>query len=469
MNKITTLLLRHIMCISVLVCCQGPEDQSSKNTLIFAVPNIVNNFYLKESLQKNVWNYNLIFAQSLYIRNSEGALIADLAQGPPEFKNLKTEIPLKKNVFFHDNSPLTCRDVMWSYKDASHKGSPYYSAFQNIKKYECKNSILSFWIEKKNHALLERLLESIRIYKADSYPKHSESPIGSGPYMFTKSTKKLLTWTQFKKYRGPLSNNFKKLEFKVLPDTRLRFEALKQSKVDLITEWNEELEHLSKTEENIKVIETPTNSITVLGVNQKSQSCVSQKSYLHGLSAKLKKEKTELGKYFDLGLSTLNASGNTITNCTNPLFYYHKGSPASAALKRVAKTLGIKMVPRETSVFFSDLAKGRYNAFILTMSVQPQHARLFEYLHSSQVPPQKNRFFYASNSTDELLERLNKEIGPVKTRELFEKTLASLHSNPPFLIVGAFKSKIAVHKRIKIFKTNYQHTWLSALEAVKID
>ena len=158
----------------------SPDAHGQNRTLRAALSLEVTNFYLGDSLQKNVWNFNLLFAQALFLRTETSEIVGDLAESLEIAAPELVRIPLKAGSTFHDGRAVTCDDVVWSFDDANRSESPYRSTFAAIEKWSCRDGVFEIRLKRPIYALVERLVSGIRIYPKGAYPERSQRPIGSG-------------------------------------------------------------------------------------------------------------------------------------------------------------------------------------------------------------------------------------------------------------------------------------------------
>jgi len=99
---------------------------------------------------------------------------------------------LKKNIFWHDKTPFTANDVKFTFEqilDPQNK-SPYGSNYKNIEKIEIVDPYtVRFYYSVAYAPALSKLGVGIipeHICKNKKYSDFSDSPVGTGPYIFKK-------------------------------------------------------------------------------------------------------------------------------------------------------------------------------------------------------------------------------------------------------------------------------------------
>jgi len=136
-----------------------------------------------------------IVYSSLFKYNGQGELIPDLAESYQiEEDNVTYIINLKKDVFWHDDEPLTANDVMFTIKtiqDPEYK-SPLRSIWQSVQIEKIDEFTIKFKLNNVYVSFLHNLTVGIMPrhlwagISAANFPlaQYNLKPIGSGPYKF---------------------------------------------------------------------------------------------------------------------------------------------------------------------------------------------------------------------------------------------------------------------------------------------
>lgn len=440
-----------------------------------ALSSAVTNFYLRDSLQKNVWNFNILFAQSLFLRTESNDLVGDLAQSLTMTSPLEATVLLRKNIFFHNGAPVTCDDIKWSYNDANHEGSPYRSTFEQIASIDCGDRGVKIRLKRQILGLLEKLLSGIRIYPAKAYPELSAKPVGSGPYKLVSINQEKSVWKKFSAYRGPLKPTNEVIEFYHVSDARLRYEWLRAGKLDLLLEWPAEMDPLLALKPPfLKIRSLPSNNVTVLGLSLKSK-CFASLANRQALAEAVNEWKAQ---NLDLFLPTslflqpaFKSSANNLEfRCPKTEIADLASSNAAFLLaplyKQLQQRFGIGHRPQESSVFFAKLGSGALEAFVGSVPSEEDLVSLYEYLHSSQWPPQKNRFYFQNPAVDLALENLITKGSKSPLRSI-ETLKQQVQEQIPFVPLGRIPAKLVYNDSVKLEKRLSNHPWLMLIEAVK--
>jgi len=186
----------------------------------------------------------------------EHPMVPSLAESWKASPDGKTyEFTLRKNVKFHDGSPLTAEDVKYSFeryrgtaaKSLKERVASVETVGANQVRFKLKNpwpDFLTFyalssgagWIVPKKY--VEKVGE-------DGYKK---APVGAGPYKFVSFNPGVeLVFEAFDQYWRK-SPSVKRLVFKMIPDETTRLAALKRGEIDIVYSTRGELaEELQRT------------------------------------------------------------------------------------------------------------------------------------------------------------------------------------------------------------------------------
>lgn len=468
-----------VLTLFLTSACEVPWRSASKlhsddaTTLRTALSTAVTNFYLKDSLQKNVWNFNTLFAQTLFVRDDQSNLVGDLAVSfriaGPNFIQIQT----RHGATFHDGRAVECKDIAWSFQDSSHAGSPYVSTFANIESWNCAGTTFEIKLKKPIYGLIEKLVCGIRIYPENSYPAHSMSPIGSGPYKLVSTTPTKSVWKRHSAYVGAFKPIMDNIVIHYIPDSRAQFEWLKSGKLDLLLEWPADMEPiLEKQKGSFQVFTYPASNLSVIGLSMKSK-CFGKLSARQALANFVAQNKTLLGGFVGSKLFTLPVFSPSIAKLQCPGTQLSLSAQSNVShlatplLQKLQTATEVSSLVQESSVFYSKLNAGAYDAFVVSLPAEDDAVSLYEWLHSSQLPPQKNRFFYKNAQVDQSLEKLTLTAEPKERANLLQIIASHVNHDIPFVPLGQLETKLVSQKNIILKKSISNHPWLMMIEAVK--
>lgn len=155
---------------------------------------------------------------------------------------------LRNDACFHNNTPLTADDVVFSFETLRDKGSPIFkNLFKDIKHAEKidKRTVKFTFLNTKNRELPLILGINLPILSKSFYQKHDFSkptltpPLGSGPYQYeTVSPGRSITLKRVQNWWGenlPVNKyrfNFEVIKFEYFRDPNVAFEAFKLGEID---------------------------------------------------------------------------------------------------------------------------------------------------------------------------------------------------------------------------------------------
>lgn len=217
--------------------------------------------------------YRNIF-DNIITRNAKGDIVPQVGKSWKYLNDNELEFELASNIKFHDGTPLTAEDVVFTVKriiDPAFK-SPQLSQF---------NSIVDATVTGPNKvklrtsspypALLAQLVKLSIVPEA--YVKKvgnvefNQKPVGSGPY-------KLVTWQRGVRidleampdyWRGKAP--FQKVEFRGVSDGSTRIADLRTGKADIIRGVGPDDAPLIAKDPNLQVLSVPTERIGYMFLN----------------------------------------------------------------------------------------------------------------------------------------------------------------------------------------------------------
>jgi peptide/nickel transport system substrate-binding protein len=170
-----------------------------------------------------------------------------------EFKGKQWVFNLRKNVRFHDGSPFTAKDVIYSYQRIlNHKKSPQRYALTDITEMNAADDhTLILTTKTPTAVLLDRLSNRNILSKAaaDKYGKDVlQHPVGTGPYKFVSFQRDgQLVMTRNDDYWGPKAD-IKEIVTRKVGEDAARVSGLLAGQGDVIN--NVPIEEISRIEQN---------------------------------------------------------------------------------------------------------------------------------------------------------------------------------------------------------------------------
>jgi peptide/nickel transport system substrate-binding protein len=217
--------------------------------------------------------YRNIF-DNLVTRDASGKIVPQIATAWKYRSSNEIEFSIRGGVKFHDGSPLTVEDVVYSVKRITNPAfkSPQLSQFNSIvdataegaDKVVLKTSV-------PYPALLAQLVKLSIVPKALveklGNEKFNLEPVGSGPY-------KIVAWQRG--VRVALAANeaywrgappFKTVHFNHVPDIATRVANLRTGKADVVRNLNPDVAASLKSDANIRVLAVPTERVGYMFIN----------------------------------------------------------------------------------------------------------------------------------------------------------------------------------------------------------
>lgn len=223
--------------------------------------------------------------EKLVTRDANLALVPGLASRWRQVDALTWHFQLRGDVKFHDGSPLTGEDVVFSVQRAQHPNSAVAQYARGLGRAQhLGNGLIVFHLEKPNPVLLDHL-DAVHIMsrtwagkhgvlaplshknKQESYAKHNA--MGTGPYTLTSRESDVKTvLTANTDYWKKNPGNVTKVVIKPIANALTRTAALVTGEVDVVTApSSNDLERLAKTP-GIAVRRTVENRVVFLGMDQ---------------------------------------------------------------------------------------------------------------------------------------------------------------------------------------------------------
>ncbi len=209
----------------------------------------LNPFIVKgEAANGIAYLYDTLLVASEDEQSMAYGLLAEKIFYDDERKNVAFE--LRKNARFHDGTPVTAEDVVWSFRALTEQGSPLYRFYyQDVKEVTAKSRYrVEFTFTKKNLEL-PYILGQLIVFPKSYWQKNDFSkgtltpPLGSGPYQIKNlSAGKFITYELNENYWGkdlPVNKgryNFKTIRIDYYRNRDIIREALKAGKVDFFAE-----------------------------------------------------------------------------------------------------------------------------------------------------------------------------------------------------------------------------------------
>ncbi|MCP4691053.1 MAG: peptide ABC transporter [Desulfobacterales bacterium] len=217
--------------------------------------------------------YRNIF-DNMVTRSPEGEIIPQVATSWERRGPTVVDFKIRGDITFHDGSPLTVDDVVFSVKriiDPAFK-SPQAGQFNTITDAAAIGGDTVRLTTKKPYPVLLAQLVKLSIapkayVEKVGNDKFNQNPVGSGPYKFVQWKKgvKVTLEANRKYWRG--QPPFPMVEFHAVPEKSTRVANLKTGKSDLIVSLDADIAAQLKGHSKVKVLSVPTERVAYFRIN----------------------------------------------------------------------------------------------------------------------------------------------------------------------------------------------------------
>lgn len=198
--------------------------------------------------------------------------VPDLAESWEQIDDLTWQFHLRKDVTFHDGSPFTAEDVVFTLDSiASDNTWKLYSDFSFLKAAAVDDYTVNIFTDDPYPGILLRLNYVHIIPKAYTEQVGNEAfakaPVGTGPYKFVEWSKdEHVTLEAYDGYFGG-KPSIDKITFNIIPEVASRIAALEAGEVMFSAGIpSVEMERLNALD-NISVVAWPASRVTYLSFN----------------------------------------------------------------------------------------------------------------------------------------------------------------------------------------------------------
>jgi peptide/nickel transport system substrate-binding protein len=248
---------------------QEKKQQENKMVIAMNVPTTLNPLY---NTQENVQQALYLLFSPLVNVEENGTISAGVANSWMLNENNTTiTLSLNQAVKWHDNTPLTTDDVIFTIEQIQKiNDSPYKKAVENIASLEKIDvNTMKIMYKQPFSGILQTLFFPIipkHVYNVPENSALSISPIGSGPYVFKSMTplKNIKLEANSLYFKG--APRIKEVEISIIPDEESSLHAFKQNLIDVvytdITEWGK-----YANDKSSKAYEFTSNIYEFMGLN----------------------------------------------------------------------------------------------------------------------------------------------------------------------------------------------------------
>lgn len=428
---------------------------------------------------------NELLYRGLFTTSDALELVPDLAQSMERKTPTLFHFTLKPNLFFHDGTPITSRDVLYTYRSILDptRGSPLRSGFDKIKDLrEVSDSEFEIELSEPYAPFLNRLTLGIVPAEAGARGDFSKRPIGSGPFRFVSWDK-----GQFLHLEAvapteccPVCDctpSYAQVEFWFLPDENLRILELLHGRIDMVQNGiSPILLPVVKKDPQIEIDEAPGINLAYLGFNL-DHPILSSREVREAIAKSIDRAKLLLlalrgrGRLAEWPIPPENwaglkdtPSGQTPYDPTEakrlldragfkdpdgdgPLPRFKLSYKTSVQKDRIEMALliagflkevgiDVSVESREWGTFFRDIQNGHFELYSLTWVGLTDPDVLTHMFHSKSVPPNGgNRGHYRNERVDRALMAARESYDVEFRKKRYEEALREVVGDFPYVLL----------------------------------
>lgn len=444
--------------------------------------------------------------ETLIERNNETLELEPLLAESWEISEdkLKYTFKIKEGIKWHDGTPFTSEDIVFSYKTIMNPkvDSPQLrSYFQEIKDVKAIDDLTVEFTYARPYFLALEFCGGMPIV-----PKHifdegdfntnpaGRAPIGTGPYKFVKwATGRDIVVEKNQDYWGE-KPKLNKIVFKIITDNTVAFQVLKRGDLDVSgltpIQWERQTSSPS-FQESFDKLSYFTPNYSYIGWNSKRPFFADKKvrtamthlvnreiildKILYGLGAivtnpfyinspeydksiKPLEYNPELAEQLLEEAGWIDHDGDGIRDKDGVKFAFEflipggseTGEKIATILKEELDNTGIQMDIRKTewAVFTTRLTERNFDAVTLAWSMGVE-SDPYQIWSSTQADSGSNFIGFKNEQADKLIEEARTEFDREKRKALYRQFSEIIHEEQPYTFLFCRKSTIAVNKRFE--------------------
>ncbi|MEP6802499.1 MAG: ABC transporter substrate-binding protein [Acidobacteriota bacterium] len=410
------------------------------------------------------------------------------------------DIRLDPKAAWEDGTPVTSEDVAFTIERVRDPRIPALTwkvLFDDLRSVETPDATTVIVRFSKKYS--QRLFAfTLPIVSAAAYRRGTgldRQPVGSGPY-------RLESWTASQKIvlarrddADPKKVSFRRVIFRVLPDSAVRFRAGSAGQLDEFRISRDQRITAAKSPEFAKrnrIEKAPQFAVALLVWNVRNPWLADPRVRLalsHGLDRREMAKRlyppegadlisgpfptgapenapeltpvtydlAESGRLLDAAGLVMGPDGfrQKAGRRVSLEILYPGAQPMSASLAEIftsaAKKLGIEVLPRslDWAAFVQRFAAGEFDVAPNGQQYLPPNVDQFPYVHSSQAPPTgENAGFYRNPAVDRALEAVRSEPDERRRIELYREVHRLLAADPPADYLWSTDQYWAISKRL---------------------
>lgn len=247
---------------------QQAEKSTEKQVLRISMSTEVDNLDPYQSAATDTGSMMDNVFDGLFDTNEAGELEPRLAtDSKVSDDGLTYTFKLRENVIFHNDTPFTAKDVVYSYDRLAGltSGEPLSSKFSVIASVEALSDYeVQVVLKEVDSSFLARNIVAIF---PEGYEEQSTKPIGAGPFKFKQydAGQQLILEKNEQYYLADHIPTVDEVQFKIMPDSEAALLALQAGDIDVIPGISElGVQQLGDT---IDVLSGPQNMVQLMAMN----------------------------------------------------------------------------------------------------------------------------------------------------------------------------------------------------------
>ena len=263
-----------ILGLALALAVPAPSVQAAKEVLVI---DLVNEPTTLDPHRQ--WNpdsyyvYRNIF-DNLFTRDRESRIVPQIAESWKYISDTQVEFKIRSGIKFHDGTPLTAEDVVFSVQRTINPDfkSPQRGQFDTIIKVEAADPHTILLTTAAPYPVLQAQLVKLSIVPKAYVSKvgdeqFNKKPIGSGPYRFQEWEKgvKVTLAANSSYWRG--TPPFARVEFRAVPELSTRVADLRTGKADLVVQLDADAALQLKGDKRGRVLSVPTERVAYFRLN----------------------------------------------------------------------------------------------------------------------------------------------------------------------------------------------------------
>ena len=417
---------------------------------------------------------------------------------------LKYTFKIKEGIKWHDGTPFTSEDVVFSYNTIMNPkvDSPQLRAyFQEIRDVKAIDDLTVEFTYARPYFLALEFCGGMPIVPKHIFDKGDfntnpagRSPIGTGPYKFVNwTTGRDIVLEKSQDYWGE-KPKLDKIVFKIISDNTVAFQVLKRKELDVSgltpIQWERQT-NTPSFKENFDKLSYFTPNYSYIGWNSK-RPFFSDRLVRTALTHLVNRELILDKILYSLGAIVTNPfyinspeydksiepypydpkkaeelleqagwidhDGDGIRDKDGVKFAFEflipggseTGEKIATILKEELDNMGIQMDIRKTewAVFTTRLNERNFDAVTLAWSMGVE-SDPYQIWSSTQAERGSNFIGFKNEETDKLIDQARTEFDKDKRKELYRKFSEIIHYEQPYTFLFCRKSTVAVNKRFE--------------------